>query len=432
MQSINDVTFEQALDYYGKSVGAVLIADRAADTYRALVRRGIFQDVIAESGTYEELVRTLWFHYSADGREIADNYNVFVPNMSKFAGKYSKRLKLILGEIPHLVQMSVQPVGDEDRYLFLLDELDESVKEKDEETENKVSTIQNNIYVFTMAFDLVRDTTSSVSLTEVSDDALNYDISYSGWRDMIVNMIWEDEKALFMERSSPEYLRAHFKPGHVESFDVRMMNLDGVFKWSKLIFSRMETNNENDFRFVYMVQNIHETTMSMKATLKQYEELASRDPLTQIFNHGRIETEICNAMEQAHKDGTPIGLMILDIDHFKSVNDRFGHAVGDTTLKHFAEIINEALKDRNAAVGRWGGEEFAAVLYDTDEENLKQTSEALRLAVAEGSFAGVGSITCSVGATMLRREDVLESWFERADQALYNAKTDGRNRICLN
>ena len=156
MQSINDVTFEQALDYYGKSVGAVLIADRAADTYRALVRRGIFQDVIAESGTYEELVRTLWFHYSADGREITDTYSVFVPNMSKFAGKYSKRLKLILGEIPHLVQMSVQPVGEDERYLFLLDELDESVKEKDEETENKVSTIQNNIYVFTMAFDLVR------------------------------------------------------------------------------------------------------------------------------------------------------------------------------------------------------------------------------------------------------------------------------------
>jgi diguanylate cyclase (GGDEF)-like protein len=211
-----------------------------------------------------------------------------------------------------------------------------------------------------------------------------------------------------------------------------MINLDGIFQWVKLIFSRMETSNENDFRFVYMVQNIHETTMRMKATLKHYEELASRDPLTQIFNHGRIETEICNAMEQSHKAGMPIGLMILDIDHFKSVNDRFGHAVGDTTLKHFAEIINEKLSGTNAAVGRWGGEEFAAVLYGTDEEHLKQTAEMLRIAIAEGSFEGVGSITCSVGATMLRREDVLESWFERADQALYNAKTDGRNRICLN
>lgn len=431
MQTIEEFTIENALEYYGQSADAILIADQSADRYHALVRKGIFTEVLEENGTYTNLVQTLWFHYNSDGRKITDTYNVFIPNMGKFTGKYSKRLKLLAGGIPHIAQMTIVPIEDNNRYLFLLDELDEREQEEDEETETKVSTIQNNIYVFTMAFDLVRDTTSSVSLTEISDEPLNYQLKYSEWRTTIVNMIYEDEKELFLERSSPEYLRAHFKPGHVESFDLQMVNLDGIFQWVKLIFSRMETTNENDYRFVYMVQNIHETTIRMKATLKHYEELASRDPLTQIFNHGRIETELCNAIENSQKNNTPVGLMILDIDHFKNVNDKYGHAVGDTTLAQFADNIKATLTDFNAAYGRWGGEEFAVVVYDITEDKLADIAEMLRKAIAAAEFKVVGSITCSVGGSLFRKEDTLESWFERADQALYAAKTGGRNRICI-
>ena len=431
MQGINDITFDKALDYFGKAVGALIVADQAADSYRALGRRGIFSDVLGESGTYTSLVQTLWFHYSSDGRKITDEYNVFIPNMGKFVGKYSKRLKLLLNDTPHIVQMTIIPVEDSGRYLFLLDELDEHEKEEDEETQNKVSTIQNNIYVFTMVFDLVRDTTSSVSLTEISDEALNYQLSYSEWRNTIVNMMRDEEKALFLERSSPEYLRAHFKPGHVESFDLQMMDLDGVFQWVKLIFSRMETTNENDYRFVYMVQNIHEATISMNETLKHYEDLASKDSLTQLFNRGRIETELCNAIEQYGRDGKPVGLMILDIDFFKAVNDRFGHPVGDATLKHFADIIRQTMSGCNSAYGRWGGEEFAVVLYDADETGLQQLAEKIRTSVAAEKYEAVGSITCSIGGTLLRREDDLESWFGRADEALYNAKQKGRNCVSV-
>jgi hypothetical protein len=300
MQTIDDFTFEQALEYYGNSVNALVIADEKADTYRALIRRGVFQDVLSESGTYTEMVHRLWFHRYDDGRKITDTYNVFIPNMSKFNGKYSKRIKLLVDDIPHSVQMSILPLDDSGHYLFLLDELDASLHEKEAETENKVSSIQNNIYVFTMAFDLNSDTTSSVALTEISDEPLNYQIKYSEWRNTIVNMIPEDEQKLFLKRSDPDYLRSHFKPGDVDSFDIQMVNLDGIYQWVKLIFSRMDTTNENDYRFVYMVQNIHEATISMKATLKHYEELASTDPLTAVFNHGRIETELRNAIEQ-HK-----------------------------------------------------------------------------------------------------------------------------------
>jgi len=98
MQTINDFSFEQALDFYGKYVSAVVIADEKEDTYHALVRRGVFQDVLPENGTYTEMVHSLWFHRYEDGRKITDTYNVFIPNMSKFNGKYSKRIKLLVDD----------------------------------------------------------------------------------------------------------------------------------------------------------------------------------------------------------------------------------------------------------------------------------------------------------------------------------------------
>ena len=430
MQELSDISFEKALDYFGRSVSAVLVVDEKADAYRSLVRRSIFCDILAENGTYSDLVRTLWFHHNDDGRKITDTYNVFIPNMNKFTGKNSRRLKLLVDNIPHIVQLLVLPLEDSDRYLFLLDELDEHVYEDETETEEKVSSIQNNIYVFTMTFDLVNDNTGSVSLTEVSDEPLNYQISYSQWRETIVNMVPDEDKELFLTRSSPEYLRAHFKPGHMESFDLQMINLDGIYQWVKLIFSRMETTNENDYRFVYMVQNIHEATMNMKATLKHYEELASTDPLTGVFNHGRIETELRNAVEQCSQDGTPAGILILDIDNFKSVNDRYGHAVGDAALVSMAEIIRRTFSDKNAVFGRWGGEEFVVVVYGEETAALQETAEALRTCIEEVAFDAVGSITASIGLSSLLPNDMPDLWFARADHALYTAKSAGRNRIC--
>ena len=430
MQEFNDISFEKALDYFGRSVSAVLVVDEKENAYHSLVRRGIFCDVTAENGTYSDLVQTLWFHHNDDGRKITDTYSVFIPNMSKFTGKNSRRLKLVIDNIPHIVQLLILPLEDNDRYLFILDELDEHVSEEETETENKVSSIQNNIYVFTMTFDLVNDTTGSVSLTEVSDEPLNYQISYSQWRETIVNMVPDDDKELFMTRSSPEYLRAHFKPGHMESFDLQMINLDGIYQWVKLIFSRMETTNENDYRFVYMVQNIHESTMNMKATLKHYEELASTDPLTGVFNHGRIETELRNAVEQCSQNGMPAGILILDIDHFKNVNDRFGHAVGDAALVSMAKAIRQTLSDRNAVIGRWGGEEFAVVIYGEDDASLLETAETLRRHIETIPIDVAGSITVSIGLTSLLPDDKPGSWFERADHALYTAKSEGRNRVC--
>ena len=431
MQTIDTITYENALEMLGDSVGAMLIADQNADRYRTLVRRGVFQSILNESGTYNDLVQMLWFHFNNSDKRITEEYRVFIPNLSKFIGKYSKRLKLIVEGITHIVQMSIQPINSSGLYLFILDEMGESECEDDAQTQQKVSTIQNT-YLFSMCFDLVRNTTSSLSLTEVSDETMNSQISYSEWRQMIAKMIWEDDRKLFEERSDPAYLRAHFRPGQIESFDCQMRNLDGVFIWVKLIFSRMDTTNEDDFRFVYMVQNIHESTVDLRAALKRYEDLASQDSLTQIYNHGRIETEICNAIEQYRKNGTAFAMLMIDIDYFKQVNDHYGHSVGDKTLIHFTDTVCNTLDGRNAAFGRWGGEEFIVILYGAERADAEQAAEQIRSRVAAEMFPVVCTVTCSIGVSTLTPGDDFDSIFTRADGALYSAKQDGRNCVRVN
>ena len=208
-----------------------------------------------------------------------------------------------------------------------------------------------------------------------------------------------------------------------------MMNLEGNYIWVMLIFMSAETNNDDDYRFVIMVQDIHENTVELMSTLKKYEEMASMDPLTNIFNHGRIETELMNAVDAKKKNGTTISTMMLDIDHFKLVNDNHGHSVGDMTLKRFSQIITDFFSGIDGVVGRWGGEEFVVVCYDTDLFEIKELAEHLRVKVASETFKAIDHITCSIGVTEILDTDEANTVFVRMDKALYEAKSAGRNCV---
>ena len=280
-----------------------------------------------------------------------------------------------------------------------------------------------------MFFDPVRDTTSSLSVTEISDETVHAEISYSSWRQMIVNMIDADDQALFLERTDPEYLKRNFYPGKTSSFDCLMQNLEGKYIWVKLIFSRVETTNEEDYRFVFMVQNIHENAMELFSTLKKYEHLALTDSLTGLFNHGRMETELSNAIESMKKKEQHASLLFMDIDYFKNINDQRGHAAGDQALKAFAGIIKEQIRAKKAVAGRWGGEEFLIVCYEAEPEEIHTLAEKIRQQVEKTDFPEAGHFTCSIGTTGLKTEDTPKSAFERADKALYLAKEQGRNGV---
>ena len=425
---INKITAKEAEDYIKSNLDAVLFVDAKSDTYKTLLKRGMFTDFIDDTGSYNALIEKLWFHLSDSRDKITDDYKVFIPTYGRFSGKYSRRLKIVENDIPYAIQMTIYPI-DENYYFILLDELDNSEYMKDFFTSEKVTTIQNT-YLFSMYVDLFKDSTSSISITEVSDETVHSSVKYSEWRHMIVNMIWPDDQELFMERTDPEYLKKNIMPGRTSSFDCLMQNLEGKFIWVKLIFSRAETNNsEEDFRYVFMVQDIHENSVQLMSTLKKYEELASKDALTDVFNHGRIETEIFNAIEIVARTDRSVSIMMFDIDYFKNVNDKYGHAVGDMTLKHFAYLLSDYFKNINAVVGRWGGDEFVAVCYDADRNVTLGYAEDIRERIAGEEFKVAGNVTCSSGITQIKKDDDLGSAFDRMDKALYKAKSDGRNCV---
>ena len=426
--NFNNVTLEVAADFIKNNVDAVLVVDIKNNVYKAIIKKGIFADIIDDAGDYPDLIQKLWFHVSETNDTITEDYQVFIPSFAEFKEKYSKRLKINYNNDIHAANMMVYPVNNE-VYFIVLDELDNSEKAQELLTNEKVKSIQNT-YLFSMYIDLVKNETSSISITEISDDTVHSQIKYTDWRMMIVNMIWPDDQPLFLERTDPDYLKNNFKPGRTSSFDCLMQNLEGKYIWVKLTFSRAETNNsEEDFRYVFMVQDIHENSVQLMSTLKKYEELASKDTLTDIYNHGRIETELNNAIEIVGRTGRDISIMMYDLDFFKNVNDKFGHAVGDMTLKHFSHMLRHYYKDKNAVLGRWGGEEFVVVCYDSDSDKANEYAEESRKMVSEEDFKVIGNVTCSVGYTQIKKEDDFTQAFNRMDKALYKAKNDGRNCI---
>jgi two-component system cell cycle response regulator len=164
--------------------------------------------------------------------------------------------------------------------------------------------------------------------------------------------------------------------------------------------------------------------------LEETRRLANSDALTGLQNRRRASERLETEIARARRYGTPLSLLLCDVDHFKQVNDRFGHNMGDEVLIRVAASLNETLRQVDL-VGRWGGEEFLVLLPDTDAEGARIVAERLRLAIeAMPPFPdGPPRVTCSIGFAAYQNEDNSAVFVDRADQALYKAKKNGRNRV---
>ena len=431
-KSLYDFTEKDVSELFLGNVDAVIVVDPSIDAYKTVVRRGMFLDFLKESGIYHDLILDLWFHFNDSNEKVSGDYQIFADNTGIFKSKYSRRLKLFPEgeEKPHLVQLTVYPFDDKSKYLFVMDEFNDNESLQESLTTKKINTIQNS-YLFSMYIDLAQDTISSINVTEISDDTVNYNLTYSDWRMMIVNMIWPEDQEQFLRRTDPEYLKKNFHPGRTSSYDCMMRNLEGKFIWVKLIFSRAQTTNEDDYRFVFMVQDIHDNSLELISTLQEYEEKAITDPLTGLFNHGEVQTQLTNALANRQKNDTPVSVMMLDLDFFKKVNDNYGHSVGDTTLKHFAKILQDYAVEHKSIAGRWGGEEFVIILRGQDGASAQEMAEEVRKKVEEYLFPEIYHITCSIGVTELVSGDDFTEAFNRLDKALYASKHTGRNKVTL-
>ena len=152
------------------------------------------------------------------------------------------------------------------------------------------------------------------------------------------------------------------------------------------------------------------------------------DPLTETFNRRHGERVLDAEIARARRHGQPVALVMLDIDLFKAVNDRFGHATGDEILRRVADILRTRMRATDTLC-RWGGEEFLVVLANTDLAGAETFAEDLRSMIAEARYPAGISITVSLGLAGYVPCEDREAWIERVDRALYAAKAAGRNRV---
>ena len=183
-----------------------------------------------------------------------------------------------------------------------------------------------------------------------------------------------------------------------------------------------------------MEHEVQMRTQELYDANRELDRQASTDPLTGLLNRRGFDAQVQFAMALARRSGRPLSLMTLDIDHFKQVNDNYGHEVGDLVLKSVANQLRSRLRDSDV-IARFGGEEFVALLPDTPPEAAQRIAREILAAIENHQWPLVGRLTLSAGVTALRptlqngTEDSDTALLRRSDEALYQSKNAGRNQV---
>ncbi len=190
------------------------------------------------------------------------------------------------------------------------------------------------------------------------------------------------------------------------------------------IYARLRVKLQQD--------ELKQKNVQLESMLTQVETLAIMDSLTGLFNRRRFETILLNEFKKSQRYLHPLSCLMIDIDHFKEVNDRFGHQAGDTVLREVAERIQSSIREVDT-LARWGGEEFVVLSPNTAKENAVRAAERVLKAVSGHSFTGIGThrVTVSIGVAGIPDTgiDTAEKLVHAADLALYEAKRKGRARV---
>jgi diguanylate cyclase (GGDEF)-like protein len=179
------------------------------------------------------------------------------------------------------------------------------------------------------------------------------------------------------------------------------------------------------------IQNLRQTLKTTRYRLEHYEEKSIRDELTGLFNRRQLQVELEQAKLQACTRAVPFSICLIDIDHFKEINDGNGHLAGDKILRNFAYLARHTIRNSDV-FGRYGGDEFLLILADTDAKGAVVHAERLRVYAHFLDFQKIlpqKHISLSIGVAQYRTGDTITDLIARADQALYRSKQLGRNRV---
>jgi diguanylate cyclase (GGDEF)-like protein/hemerythrin-like metal-binding protein/PAS domain S-box-containing protein len=209
-------------------------------------------------------------------------------------------------------------------------------------------------------------------------------------------------------------------------YERRYQNKKGEIIFAEVVRGLARSQTGRPKFFVVIFRDITESKR-LQALL---EERASTDPLTGAMNRNGTEERVRAELKRSDRYGDKLSLVLIDLDHFKAVNDTYGHLAGDRILRGFCDIARSCLRSTDS-LGRVGGEEFVVLLSETDLKGARLFAERLRTALEEFQFDGGIRITASIGVASHREGEEFSSLMDRADSAMYRAKQSGRNRVVL-
>jgi len=185
---------------------------------------------------------------------------------------------------------------------------------------------------------------------------------------------------------------------------------------------------ELEERKIVLQRLVDKKTEDLKSALKEIGKLANTDKLTNLYNRNILDEHLEKEIERSSRYGNTFSIIMVDIDHFKDVNDVYGHIAGDEVLVQLSNILLNSVR-KTDVVGRWGGEEFLVISPETNAQNACELAEKLRCSVESHSFKVDRKITLSAGVTSYVSGDTSDTLLTRADKALYSSKQSGRNKV---
>ena len=193
--------------------------------------------------------------------------------------------------------------------------------------------------------------------------------------------------------------------------------------WDKAAFSHYV------FSMVLLTCVVYVMELALYRSYTKLQKMAEEDELTQTYNRRKLREILQAEIERTQRHETPLCVILFDVDNFKSINDTYGHNVGDNVLQHLAKIVKNSIRV-NDTFGRWGGEEFLVILPHMKLEEANKVCEKIRLLISQTIFEKVDTLTCSFGLCMYEKEMNIDRFVNRCDKAMYQAKMLGKN--CVN
>lgn len=241
------------------------------------------------------------------------------------------------------------------------------------------------------------------------------------------------KKLLAGEKTGPNEYEAVHSEGHIFVVEINSEIVSGNASEGLKILSVIRDVTDRKLSEALIRKKEEKYRMLVKELEEKnniLNKIATNDKLTGIKNRYYFDKRVIEEISVSDRYSTPLSLLVFDLDHFKDVNDSFGHDIGDRVLITIADKIMRLMR-KSDTFARWGGEEFVILMTHTNLEGALIAAEKIRREAESIYHLGVGKVTISIGVAERHKDETLDSWFKRADRALYRAKKEGRNRICV-